>query len=247
MNRPEYCERAVKSVRKHLTEVVDHIVVVNDGSDAKHNGAYRRVEKAVQSFGGNYVPLEVNGGVAKAKNTGIRYLLNERKCDVIFVMEDDLIIQSSDAVTEYLRVMQDTGVSHFAFAHHGPANIGGPVETVGEVEYYGHSVGAWTMFTADDLNEYGLLDEQFHNSMEHVEHEIRLGVLPHRFPDIANSARLIQEIPGSIEKSSIRPRSDWASSVRESLVYWRDNKPETFDTMFGTEAPLHQWAMSIIG
>ncbi len=246
-NRPSFAEKSVKSVRKHLTDVVDYIVVVNDGSDSKFNGEYRRVEKTVQTMGGTYMALDVNGGVAKAKNVGLKYLLS-KGCDWVFTLEDDLIIQSPKAVTEYLRIAEDTGLSHFAFAHHGPANAGGPpVDVHGDVEYYFHSIGAWCLFGRDDLVNRGLLDENMLNAFEHVEHELRLGVQPHRFPDIVNSAEYISEIPGSIEKSSIRPRSDWSQNIRNSLTYWRDEKPDTFKAMFGDGMPLQTYAQSIIG
>jgi glycosyltransferase involved in cell wall biosynthesis len=245
-NRPEYAERCVKSVRKHLTDVVDHIVFVNDGSDAKHNGSYRRVEKATQSMGGTYIALDENGGVAKAKNVGLRYLLS-KSCDILFTLEDDLIIQSPKAITEYVRIAEDTGLSHFMFAHHGPANISGPVETIGDVQYFFHSVGAWCMFTADDLTKYGLLDENLHNAWEHVLHELEIGVEPHRYPDIIGSTDYIAEIPGSIERSSIRVRDDWWSSIADGLIYWRDNKPDSFKALFGDGMPLQQYAIGVIG
>ncbi len=240
LNRPEYAEKCVKAVRKHLTDVVDHIVFVNDGSSEKHNGAYRRVQKAIQSMNGTYIGMDTNRGVAVAKNIGLQFLL-DRGCDVIFTLEDDIIIQSPKAVTEYIRIGQESGLSHFAFSHHGPANEGGPVEVDGEIEYYFHSVGAWCMFTADDLNKYGLLDENLHNAWEHVLHELEIGVQPHRYPDIAGSANYLKEIPGSIERSSIRVRDDWASSIHDGLVYWRDNKPDTFDMLFGDGTPLENF------
>lgn len=245
-NRPEYAERCVKSVRKHLADVVDHIVFVDDGSDPKHNGSYRRVEKTIQTMGGTYIGLDENGGPAVAKNVGLRYLLT-KECDWVFTLEDDLIIQSPKAVTEYLRIAEDTGLSHFSYAHHGEANESGPVTVDGEVEFYFHSVGAWCLFSCDDLMTYGLLDENFVRAWEHVEHELRLGVAPHRFPDITNSAYYLQEIPGSIERSSIRPLHDWQSRIRDGLRYWAAEKPESFDLMFGPGTPLHQYAFGILG
>ena len=247
LNRPEYAEKCVKSVRKHLTNVVDHIVFVNDGSDPKHNGSYRRVEKAVQSMNGTYIGCDVNGGVAVAKNIGIRLLLS-KDCDWIFTLEDDILIKSPKAVTEYIRIAEDAGVTHMSFAHHGPANAGGlPVGADGDVEYYFHSIGAWCLFSRDDLIKHGLFDENFVRAWEHVEHELRLGIEPHRFPDIAGSSEYLQEIPNSIEHSSIRPLPDWSQRIRDGLAYWRDEKPETFKLMFGDGTPLQAYAESIIG
>ena len=244
--RPEFAEKCVKAVRKHLTDVVDHIVLVNDGSDAKHNGSYRRVQKAVQSFGGTYIGMDHNQGVAAAKNIGLQFLL-DRGCTTLFTLEDDIIVQSPKAVTEYIRIGKQTGLTHFSFAHHGDANYSGPVDTDGDVEYYFHSIGAWCMFTADDLNKYGLLDENFVRAWEHVEHELRLGCEPYRYPDIAHSGDYLKEIPGSIEKSSIRPLPDWQQRIREGLRYWSTEKPDTFKLLFGDGCPLQAYANGILG
>lgn len=245
-NRPSYAEKCVKAVRKHLSTIVDLVVVVNDCSDAKFNGEYRRVEKATQSMGGTYMALDANGGPAKAKNVGLRYLMT-KGCDWMFTLEDDILVQSPQAVTEYVRIAETTGTRHLSFSHHGPANIAGPVETIGDLEYYFHSIGAWCLFHRDDLMTHGLLDENFVRAWEHVEHEIRLGVEPHRFPDVAGSARWLAEIPGSIERSSIRPMADWSSNIRNGLRYWDAEKPDTFKAMFGDGCPLQQYAQSILG
>lgn len=245
-NRPEYAEKCVKAIRKHLTEVVDHIVFVNDGSDPKHNGAYRRVEKAVQSMGGTYIGMDENGGPAVAKNIGLRYLLN-KGCTWVFTLEDDILVQSPNAVTEYVRVAEESGVHHLSFAHHGEANHDGPVVTDGDLEYYFHSIGAWCLFHRNDLMELGLLDENFVRAWEHCEHSLRLGVVAHRFADIAYSAEYLTEIPGSIDKSSIRPLQDWQSQIRSGLQYWEREKSNTFNAMFGEGMPLQQYARGILG
>lgn len=246
MDRPEYCEKVVKSIRKHLIGVVDHLVVVNDGSSAKHNGSYRRVEKAVQSINGTYIGMDVNRGVAVAKNIGLQFLL-DKDCTHIFTLEDDILITSPKAVTEYIRIADASGANHFSYAWHGPANQSGPLETVDEIDYFGHSIGAWVMYTREALLTHGLLDENFHNAWEHVHMELKLGAAPHRFPDIADSANYLSEIPGSIDHSSIRNRNDWSSSIRDGLLYWHDNDKTTYESLFGPSMPLHAYAQSIIG
>ncbi len=251
-NRAAFAERSLKSVRKHLKNVVDHVVVVNDGSDAHYNGEYRRVEKTAQSMDGTYIGCDVNGGVAKAKNVGLRYLMS-RGCDDIFVLEDDILITSPLAVTGYLEAAKRAGMSHLSYAHHGPANADGPVVTTEfGVEYFFHAIGAWCYYTKDALLDIGLLDEQFQNAWEHVEHSLRLAVAgyttgPYKWADAIGSASWLSEIPGSIEKSSIRPRSDWSENISNGLTYWRDEKPDTYKLMFGDGSPLENFAKGIIG
>ena len=245
-DRPAFCEKTVKAVRKKLAGVVDYVVVVNDGSDPKYNGEYKRVALAAHSIpGGDYIGMDHNQGVAAAKNIGIRYLL-AKGCDWIFTLEDDIIVQSPKAVTEYVRVAK-TGITGLSFAHHGDANFSGPVETIGDVEYYFHSIGAWCLFSRYELETHGLLDENFVRAWEHVEHALRIGVEPYRYPDVAGSAEWLKELPNSIEKSSIRPRPDWQQNIRDGLRYWADNKPDTFKSLFGDGTPLEQYARSILG
>ncbi len=244
-NRPEFAEKTVKAVRKHLTEVVDHIVFVNDGSSEKHNGAYRRVQKAVQSMDGTYIGMDQNQGVAVAKNIGLQFLL-DRGCSHLFTLEDDIIIKSPLAVTEYVRIA-NTGITGLSFAHHGEANAGGYVEATDDVEYYFHSIGAWCLFTREQLLNDGMLDERFKNAFEHVEQALRIGVEPYRYPDVIGSSNWLQEQPNSIEKSSIRPRPDWQPNIRAALRTWSTERPDTFKALFGDGQPLQQYANSILG
>jgi GT2 family glycosyltransferase len=251
-NRPEYLERCAKAMKRHLyTNGVPcfwKLAVYNDGSDAaKHHGAYERAYKPVRAMGGRVIEGTVNRGCAVAKNALITHLLADPNIEWIILAEDDIIVQSPEAVTEYVRIAQESGVRHLSFAHHGPANAGGKIADKGEVEYYYHSIGAWCLFHRDDLMTHGLLDENFVRAWEHVEHELRLGVQPHMFPDIAGSDRYLAEIPGSIERSSIRPMPDWSDNIRNGLIYWRDNRPETFKAMFGDGCPLQGYANSILG
>jgi glycosyltransferase involved in cell wall biosynthesis len=214
---------------------------------AEYRRAYNRLEHL------DLFESEKNSGVAVAKNTLLRHMLSESDADWLFLLEDDIIIKSPEAITEYIRVAEENGLHHLSFAHHGPANADGPVEVQGDVAYYPHSIGAWCLYSRESLDVAGLFDEHFHNAWEHVEHEVRLmqhgfmpGCAPHRFPDVKDSLIWLSELPNAIDKSAIRPRSDWGSSIINGLRYWHDAKPETFDLMFGPGTPLEQYASNIL-
>lgn len=252
-NRPEMAKKCIRSVVQHCHSV-DQIEVYNDGSDPKYRGAYSRAYKPLVELAHAHVTdALVNHGVAYAKNQLIKRLLYDG-CDWIFLCEDDIRVLSPQAIDGYLSACTSAKVHHLSFAHHGPANQGGPLDVAGDLAYYPHSVGAWVCFSAESLINGGLFDENFVNAWEHVEHELRLmqagfiaGASPHRFPDAAGSREWLGEIPGSLEKSSIRPRSDWHSNIRNGLLYWRDNKPETFGMLFGHGMPLEAYANHLIG
>jgi GT2 family glycosyltransferase len=255
--RPEYLEKCGKAIIRNLfvdgKPVFDYLLVYNDGSDPKHHGSYERAYRPLRSAGATIIDAPENKGVATAKNALIEGLL-ARGCDWIFTLEDDILIKDPKAVTEYVAKATDLQQHHFSFAHHGPANVGGPIEVDGDIAYYPHSIGAWCLYSREMIEKVGLFDTQMVNAFEHVEFEMRAFTMgyspnggPHRFADVVGSENWLAEIPGAIEKSAIRPRPDWQSNIRNSLLYWRDNKPETFDLLFGADCPLQQYAQSIIG
>lgn len=220
----------------------------DDGSDKKHNAEYRRAFSKIPNATIQVSPI--NEGVAKSKNHLLRLGLKSG-CDWLFLCEDDIVVQSPEAITAYIEACKTSGLDHLSFALHGPANQGGPVRADDTLAYYPHSVGAWCIYSKRCLEDVGLFNEHLHNAWEHVELTLRLARAgyttgAYEYADVVHSEQFIAEIPGSIEKSSIRPRSDWQSSIRDGLRFWSENMPETFDDLFGEEQPLHSYAMSIL-
>ena len=253
-NRPEFLERCAKSIAKTCAPVTDYIYCYNDGSDPKHSGDYKRAYKALSAVGATVIDAPVNGGVAVAKNALIYAALSETDADWVILCEDDMKVLSPEAVTQYVAIAERRNLHHLSFAHHGPANADGPVDTDDDVEYYPHSVGSWCLYSRECLEAVGGFDERMVNAWEHVEWEMRAYAMgyapnggPHRFADAYGSWIWLSELPNSLEKSSIRPRSDWSYNIQSGLRYWHDEKPETFALLFGPGMPLHGYAQSIIG
>ena len=253
-NRPQFAEKCGRAIEAQLADTLDGVYLYNDGSDPKHRGAYERAYAPLRRFGATIMDATDNHGVAYAKNRLLERMLEETSADWLFLIEDDIKVLHPRAITQYVRVAETSGLHHLSFAHHGPGNVEGPVATDGRVEYYRHSIGAFTMFSRESLLAVGLLDERLRNAWEHVEHELRLivggwmpGCGPHRYPDVAGSRQWLQEFPNSIEKSSIRPRPDWAANIAEGLAYWRTAKPETYNLLFGPGTALEAYARSVIG
>jgi GT2 family glycosyltransferase len=253
-NRPDYLEKCAKAIARTCAPVTDYIYCFNDGSDPKHAGAYKRAYKPLIELGATIIDAPTNGGVAVAKNALIYSALKETDCDHVILCEDDIKVLAPEAVTQYIAIAERHGLHHLSYAHHGPANADGPVDTDGDVEFYPHSVGAWCLYSRECLEAVGAFDENMVNAFEHVEWEMRAYQMgyannggPHRFADALGSWIWLTELPNSIERSSIRPRSDWSSNIHNSLRYWHDAKPETYDMLFGPSMPLHAYAQSIIG
>jgi len=183
---------------------------------------------------GEYIKTAGGEGVGKSKNTALQYLL-KMGCDYIVLVEDDMKF-SGNLFAEYVRAYKKTGIHHFMFGYHGPANKAGisygkPVPRL--IFDYGsvkvalnqHCVGAVTFYTRESLEKVGLYDENFTNAFEHVDHSFQLAKNGFSTPywwwaDIANSLDYVQEQKCSEESSAIRPRSDWQSNIQTAAQYF---------------------------
>jgi GT2 family glycosyltransferase len=252
-NRPEFAEKCAKAIATKLPGVVDAVYLYNDGSDAKHRGAYERTYKPLLKMNAQIIVSPHNQGVAHAKNSLLRQML-EDECTWLFLIEDDILVRNPRCITSYIRIAEQNGLHHLSWAHHGPANVAGPVAVDGEVAFYEHSIGAFTMFSRQCLLEAGLFDEQLVNAWEHVEHELRLieqGYLPGaaawRYPDALGSQDWLAEAHNAIERSSIRVRDDWLTNIRNGLRHWQDTNPSTYNMLFGAGQRLEHYAAQIVG
>ena len=244
-NRPSFFEKCAKSVAKHLDVPV---FVYNDGSDPKHHGAYKRGYRALPDA--HIVHADENRGVAYAKNQLLLKMLAS-DADWLILCEDDLKVLSTGAVDGYVQACEESGLHHLSFIHHGDAGKNPPVETTPILAYYTDAVGSFCIYSREALETCGLFDECFHNAWEHVEHTLRLAEGgftsgAYRFADARWSNNWVQEQPGAIEKSSIRPRPDCQANIVNGMRYWHDNRHSTWVEMFGPDKPLRDWAMRLL-
>ena len=90
------CERLpyLRGLLKSLEpccDTIDELVVVNDG-------------KPINNFKleyGTWIQNDTNQGVAKSKNKAMRHLFDKR-CDYIFIIEDDMIIKDKSIFQQYV-------------------------------------------------------------------------------------------------------------------------------------------------
>lgn len=224
--RPKYFDKTSKAIVKRLLGYVDRLVIYNDGSRKSYEQSYKWLEK-ISSDKIKIIHNPKNHGVAYAKNRLFKELMKD--CEYIFISEDDIIPQDRRAILMYMAANRMTGVDHMMFAHHGPANVppDACVDVKGPLEYYQSSVGAWCFYTRDILKKVGLMDENFINAWEHVEHTWRIfkyhDLEYGYYPDVIGSKEFIKEIPGSIDNSSIG-QQDNAPRIKviiTGLEYWK--------------------------
>jgi len=225
-NRPRFFVKCFRSI-----PLVDNIIVVNDGAD------FEDVSKLQQEKSFYYVHNKTNIGVGRSKNIALKYLL-EQGCTHLFLIEDDIVVKNKDVFNVYINARKITGLQHFNFGYHGPANRnniskGQPVPRFiidygdTKIAINANSVGAFCYYTKEALEETGLLDESYLNAFEHVDHDYRLFKAGYytpywNFADIANSLEYLDELECSENSSSIRPRSDWRQNIERGLQIFKN-------------------------
>jgi glycosyltransferase involved in cell wall biosynthesis len=186
-DRPNYLNDLLASID---TDKVDEIVVVDDGN------------KPAEFDKDKYTLFKTSGriGVGKAKNIAIKHLMG-KKCPHIFILEDDCIITNNDVFKKYIQAAKTTGLKHFNFGPASPWNrvqknpeiIGdlskrGEASQLGEanpklvvrynedvsISLFEHIVAMFTYYHISTLEKVGLMDEDFYNAWEHVEHTLRI-------------------------------------------------------------------------
>lgn len=216
-NRPEYFKQCIESF-KYVNP--DFVCAYNDGSHYELEMNHPEIE---------YFESPVNKGVATAKNWLLHRMMDEG-CDHIYLLEDDITF-TGDALSLYLEVADKSGFQHLNFAHHGNANTDRKLYGDQWVEYYPHLVGAFSYYSREVIEKVGYFDDRMKNAYEHVQHTWRIAGAGYTSPfwmfaDAANSKSVLQEIPGSIDNSSIRIRDDWDKNTQEALDLWRQQTSE---------------------
>ena len=121
-NRPHFFARTAEAINKSgVADVVDVLVVSNDGSDPAHAHSYGEAYRSLRPFQAVFLATRSNQGVAHAKNHAMQYLL-DNDCDWIIIGEDDVMPRTHEAVTGYLKAAQNGPWSHLCFHAHGDRN-----------------------------------------------------------------------------------------------------------------------------
>ena len=172
---------------------------------------------------------ECSLGVGRSKNRAFQALLSAN-IDHLFLMEDDIYVKNPTVFDHYLGASRVSGIQHLNFSQHGPKNktSDGNSDPVTIVEYgrlrialHRHCVGAFSYYSRTCLEAVGLMDEDFYNGGEHLEHTYRIlraGYHPPFwfFADVDHSKELLGDEPWTPSQSLIASRADQAELVRKS-------------------------------
>ena len=226
-NREDFLRQSVDSFSEDISNLNNpYVIIVNDG-------------KPLQGDFNNVFNNKKNLGVGKTKNIALKKLY-DKGCNHIFIIEDDIIKNkggSKNVFEEYIKYSLATGIQHFMFGYHGPANKGniskGSPLPRSIFEYSDeirvllnlHCVGAFCYYSARCISEVGYMDENYNNAFEHVDHSYmtaKADMIPGYWwwPDIDKSYELLDEIKCSEESSTIRPRKDWKENIIKGAEYF---------------------------
>ena len=210
-NRLDFYKKCADSILDISS--IDHRVVVNDGDPFPTLNNKYLLDKCIYT--------KNNIGVGKSKNKAMRYLLDQQ-CDHIFLVEDDVYIDDPSTFNRYINASEITGIKHLNFCLHGNDNkIDGKPAPKIIIDYndiklalYHNIYGAVSYYSRDVLEDVGLMDKEYFNAMEHVDHTMQIiqrGYHPpfRWFADIADSNTLIKEQDEGHKESRIRSDKGW--------------------------------------
>jgi GT2 family glycosyltransferase len=219
-DREDFYIKASGSLSKALQTYTNYeTVTVNDGTSKLK---YQPI---------NLINTTGKEGVGKAKNAALKFLI-ERDCEHIFLMEDDIEISNPFVFQEYIKTANNTGVRHLNYALHGNHNMspfGTPIvrKTVNypdgtKLDLYGNLLGAFSYFHKSVLDDIGLIDEDYYNAMEHVDHTyraIKAGYHPpfRWFADVHGSNKMLKDIVPDHQQSKIRNQTDFQEKFKKGI------------------------------
>jgi GT2 family glycosyltransferase len=236
-NRTNYFNQCLNSIDLNL---IDHLVVVNDGDPFPFKCPSEKV---------TFIQNEKNLGVSKTKNKIFKFLL-ENNCKHIFTLEDDCIITDNAIFQKYISASKATGLKHFNFGPGSPWNrVQADPTVVGNlskrhlssqtgdpkpklvIEYgsgvsvslFEHVVAMFCYFESSSLRDVGLLNEEFYNAWEHVEHTLRYIKKGYYTPfwwfaDITGSEKFIKEAKDEKANTSLAKNEEqFMKQVQDGL------------------------------
>lgn len=94
-----------------------------------------------------------------------------------------------------------------------------------KLSLYQNCVGAFSYYHRSVLEQAGLMDENFYNAWEHVEHTYQIAkkglTTPFWwFADISNSQKYIKNIKNCMAKSTIASSPKWSENIKKGEMYF---------------------------
>jgi len=192
----------------------DEIVVVNGGNNYENDYKCNWIQ-----HGKNYYP-------AVCRNDAVRFLL-ERKCEWIFLIEDDMIIKDPDIFQKYIKASKESGLKYFSYVstsgQTGTPEKRTPKLTVNykndvSVCCYANMCNEFTMHHNTCFDKVGLYDTQFRDPFD-IDMAYRESQQDYCSPfwwfaDIKDSDNYIMNNPEATSRLQAKDRPDGSREQR---------------------------------
>ena len=219
--RPELYRRCRDSILEHLDGLVDVIVVRQDGGPRYINGCpddWTTLHDAT------------NMGWAYSKNQLVDLQVT-MGCDHLFMVEDDTIITSPEAVTGYIDAAEQSGW-HYLSAHPWGETSTPLVEVAGPVTYWAYVGSWWTYMTPHGWRTGGSYNDVMGGIMGDIEivQRWKLKGLTSgwgRIPDATGSEAWVTPTCLTPDQSTICTQPGWLERQEWLIRWWWENMPET--------------------
>lgn len=170
---------------------IDELIIVKDGG-IKYNCLDTKVSRRNKDY--TVLDFVSNNGVATSKNAGLAYL-NHKKCDHIFLIEDDIIVKDPKVFDVYISTAKKTGVYHLNFSKIASNKI---IHSTDDLDLHEKCQGAFMYMYKGVVKNIGGFDQGFINAFEHIEWYYRCsqkGLVPPFwwFADAKNSDKYLCE------------------------------------------------------
>ena len=212
-NSEEYFKELYESIPFNK---IDELVVVNGG------------EKYKDLYDTNWIQHNKNYYPAFCRNDCINFLRN-RKCEHIFIIEDDMIIKNSDIFEKYITASKVTGLKYFSYVSmswdSGTSNHRTPRMSVNYsggvgISLYQNMCNEFTYHHASCYDKVGLYDTVFRDpfdiDMAYRESQSDYCTPFWWFPDLTNSDELIENNPNAKSRlQSERPDGSREERIQE--------------------------------
>jgi len=222
-DREKMLHECVESIYSTHKNTYNRLIIVNDG---EHPVKSRLVDHVVNN--------ETNLGVGATKNVAISNLF-DNDCEHLFIVEDDVKFISTSTIHDYIKLSELSGVKHLNFCLHGSANLnqGKPAPKL-IIDYkdikmalYHNVTGAVSYYHRSVIDECGLMDMEYRNAMEHVDHTMRVikaGFHPpfRWFADVYHADRLIGDQDPSLGSSKIRNEQEWRDNFAHGVKLFHE-------------------------
>lgn len=182
---------------------LDECVIINGGN--LYTDVYKKHTAWIQH--------NINVGAVQSRIDGIHYLLG-RKCEHIFIIEDDMLLKNENVFQRYIEASKATGLKYLCFCSNamgsGEPGMRTPARTVDykkdKISFYREMNNEFTYHHASVFKDIGVYDTNFKHLWD-VEFVYRVlisekyGCGFRYFPDVFDSDEYVANLPESINNS----------------------------------------------